>query len=1463
MDVPARPPAARPRLVALALLLPPLALAAPPPGDPPVPPVPPGRLVIQQAPFTATLAVDPAGRLLASSYGGLTLYALPQRALLATHPLPLTPDRLAFAAGGRWVLAARSHRAVLVDPETGASTSLERGETLLRDAAVARESARGYALEGFSPPTLATFEVEGGGGGAGPPRRAERGAWPVPKACDEVRTSDRGEVALLLCGGEVRLFGPDGPGAVLPLAAPADDAWLDRNGRWAVLVRGKVRLRLAWLDLRSGAETPLPATPAEAGGQAEVRRVIGLFGAAPELLALAAAPAPAAGGGSEDWLISARPGAPAPQATRLGAGMSAAAFDPVRDVFVLGGTSLALFDRRGQPLGRLGGAVRWVTSLRHDPATDRLWAEVPEGLLGGTVRELDLAEGDLRPVPAEGVAPAALLDVSTVGGDVQLADLRRVDDRLGPVEGVAPGTLRWGARVSPDAAVVAGPTSLGLVDLATRRLARWLPIPAEPVPLFAGLPGGTDLLLVLRPDGTLETWEAGVGRRLAAQQTPWTREAAWSPLRGVARLPGGALLFAAADGLHRAEAPGGALTPLVQGTAVEAVTVAPDGRRVAVAAGGLVMVCALEPGDALGACARVAGGSPVFLRGGAELAHLASGGVQLHRLADGALLVTAWAGAGADALLATPDGPYKATPGGLDLGAWADGARVRALEEVDLELNRPAEVLARLGRATPERLDWWRAAEARRRRQAGARAPSPGGPGAVALRLREVPPASTAAASLRLPLRLAVGEAPPVRLHLRVNGVPVLGRAGLPVADGASAGAVVEPEVQVPIGPGENRIALSAIDARGREAALERLVVTGTGERRPGRIFFLGIGVSAYRDPAHRLAYAAKDVADVAAALERLAGGAVRTRLLLDGRATRDAVRDARAFLEEARFEDLVVLHAAGHGVVDGAGTWRFATHDLPFDRPEAGGLTFDDLEALLDGLGAGTRVLLVDACHAGARDGDAWAPLGGGDGAATGQGGVVARGLVQRRPAGEAAPAAAGTPGSLFADVRRGAGATVIAAAGAEEFAFEGRGTANGLFTHAVLRSLREGAGVSLAGELWLEPLVREVRARVVALTGGRQVPQVRDGNPAFRRPLLSSPPLRAVHRPARDEPVRALAVAAGGGALALVTDAGVRVVGARGGPVRRAPLPPGEAGAGLCRPSCRLALSPDGRALAVVAAGRVLALDVAAGRWRTAAEGPGATLSADARWALLLREGRPVVADLAAPRARLLPVPDEAWACTWAPAAGRLRCRVGGAVREWDPATGRTGAAWPVPAAPPGEAPRSLALAAGGRLLVDAPLAFDRDGGGTALDVETGGRTPLPAGDAVLLGPHGPALPWPDTLPLPQPVEVPILDAGGQPRASLRVLGSAADAAARGELLLGPERIVSREWRAPPLSAAQLAREGTLFRVHDARTGEPAGWFGVPIREPALAAAPGTGVYVVDTSSGAVHLLELPAGR
>jgi WD40 repeat protein/uncharacterized caspase-like protein len=473
------------------------------------------------------------------------------------------------------------------------------------------------------------------------------------------------------------------------------------------------------------------------------------------------------------------------------------------------------------------------------------------------------------------------------------------------------------------------------------------------------------------------------------------------------------------------------------------------------------------------------------------------GAVRLWQPHDQALAATLVSLTDSDHVIVVADGSYTATRGGLAGVVFRIDGRAVPFDQFDLALNRPDRLLDRLGYAYHDLIDALALAHGRRVQRMGVQPPEPGA--AMQLpqlhRLSPLPPLADDAAELAVRVQAQPTRAALARLLVFVNDVPHPHRLGL---DLAGATGVVDQTLRIPLGYGANRIELSVLDAQGGESLRQVIQTTRTGAAAPGRLFILALGVSRYREARLNLQLAAKDAQDLARTLARCQRhfSAVRSHVLTDQAATRDAILASRGFLQDAGVDDQVVLFFAGHGALFD-GDYRFLPHDFDSADPLASGLAYAQIEALLDGLAARRRLVLLDTCHAG--EADLVVPQGEGGPPAAAAGVRAYRRLgPQRRPQAAATVGVADRAlEDLFADLRRGAGAYVIAAAGAAEYAVESQQLGNGVFTHCVLQALQDQALLTRqGGKLRVSELHRLVGQRVVALTGGRQQPMSRREN-------------------------------------------------------------------------------------------------------------------------------------------------------------------------------------------------------------------------------------------------------------------------------------------------------------------------------------------------------------------------------
>ena len=200
-----------------------------------------------------------------------------------------------------------------------------------------------------------------------------------------------------------------------------------------------------------------------------------------------------------------------------------------------------------------------------------------------------------------------------------------------------------------------------------------------------------------------------------------------------------------------------------------------------------------------------------------------------------------------------------------------------------------------------------------------------------------------------------------------------------------------DPVIEVPLDPGENRIATRLYDAdRVLFAEGPSLVLRRPGVAQApggaGRLILVAVGVDVYADPSLNLRFAVADARSVAEGMR--GGGArlfreTRVTLLADREATRaNILRALSEAAEVAQPDDTFVLYIAGHGIrTEPDRRFLFLPHDADvsggMESLRRTGLDEDTLVATLARIRARDGFLFVDTCHAGQVTIDSLAAIG------------------------------------------------------------------------------------------------------------------------------------------------------------------------------------------------------------------------------------------------------------------------------------------------------------------------------------------------------------------------------------------------------------------------------------------------------------------------------------------------------
>lgn len=446
-------------------------------------------------------------------------------------------------------------------------------------------------------------------------------------------------------------------------------------------------------------------------------------------------------------------------------------------------------------------------------------------------------------------------------------------------------------------------------------------------------------------------------------------------------------------------------------------------------------------------------------------------------------------------------GYFDASRRGGALVASVQGLRGFPIDQLAAKNNRPDLVLTNAGLGRPDALAHFVARYRSRLKKLGLTE------SALSSSYERAPEAKVVSAeqqgkSVKLVADLSSPDQDLLAYNVYVNDVPLFEAPGKPL-QGRSAHVTED----VALMAGSNKVEVGVLNRAGVESLRDFRRIDYRGSAK-GDLYFIGFGVSRYRNSAYNLEFPHKDVRDLADTLAQAKGdfNRVHTLALVDEQVTRQGIKDARRFLAATGVEDTVVLLVAGHGLHarDAAADYYFATHEVDLARLSETAAPFSLLESLLQGIGARKKLLLLDTCESGERDEEATE-------IAT-SGGFRARGIRQL-------VLEAGAPKRrdyllereryIENDITRRTGAIVLSSSRGSERSFESSTIQNGAFTEELLRALTTSvADTDKNGRVSTDELRTYVMAAVPRATDGFQHPVVDRDNLdlRFELPLVKS---------------------------------------------------------------------------------------------------------------------------------------------------------------------------------------------------------------------------------------------------------------------------------------------------------------------------------------------------------------------
>jgi WD40 repeat protein len=442
-------------------------------------------------------------------------------------------------------------------------------------------------------------------------------------------------------------------------------------------------------------------------------------------------------------------------------------------------------------------------------------------------------------------------------------------------------------------------------------------------------------------------------------------------------------------------------------------------------------------------------------------------------------------------MIYTPDNYYMASRNALQGIAFRIGEKLVPFDQFHVHLNRPDIVANRIGKSTETLLDLYRYLYKKRLKRLNLDEGSLNMdfhlPNIVIETKYDI---VTSESSQKLWIKAWDDNYNLKSIQVYVNDVPIYGSEGLKIEDRIKS---IRKELTIPLVRGKNEILISCMNSNGVESLYEGFAIIRDSEEEKHDLYIVSIGVSNYKDERFNLKYPTKDAKDILTKFDESKAryNNVYSKLLLDESVIKDSIQGLVEFFKNCTHEDFAIIFIAGHGVLNADYDYFFGAHDMDFDAPEERGIAYSQISSLMDKIRAYRKLLIMDTCHSGELDED---DIEEGQDPEVEEGDVQFRGIATniRNKEGVGLDNSRKFTESLFSDISKGTGATVISSAGGAEYAMESDEWSNGLFTHVFILGLDDNGG----GPISLSEIRTYVNREVPLLSNKKQIPTAREEN-------------------------------------------------------------------------------------------------------------------------------------------------------------------------------------------------------------------------------------------------------------------------------------------------------------------------------------------------------------------------------
>ncbi|HQZ73301.1 MAG TPA: caspase family protein [Chitinophagaceae bacterium] len=435
-----------------------------------------------------------------------------------------------------------------------------------------------------------------------------------------------------------------------------------------------------------------------------------------------------------------------------------------------------------------------------------------------------------------------------------------------------------------------------------------------------------------------------------------------------------------------------------------------------------------------------------------------------------------------------PAGYYQASPGATKLLHYVTkDLKVITFEQLDIKYNRPDKVLETIGSNDKALINAYRKAYQKRLKKLGVdTAYFRDGYSVPECDFVNRDAIESEQNQEKLMLHIKGRDSTYLlgRFNVWVNEVPVFGLKGISLLRRNSLS--FDTTITIKLSQGENRIETSISNVNGTESYRMPLTVNYLpAVKQKESVRFIGIGIDKFSESKYNLQYSVKDIRDLSKKLKEKYKGNIIIDTLFNENVTINTVKALKQKLLQTTENDKVIVAYSGHGMLSKEYDYYLSTYAVNFEMPEQNGLPYDELENLLDSIPARKKLMLIDACHSGEVDKEDLVTLA-----------TTSDSLIKgfKPVAYKKDEKHLGLRNSfelmqsLFVNVGKSTGATIISAAAGTQFALERNDLKNGVFTYSIMEAMSSHPSMKIS------ELKNIVGKRVEELTKGLQKPTSRN---------------------------------------------------------------------------------------------------------------------------------------------------------------------------------------------------------------------------------------------------------------------------------------------------------------------------------------------------------------------------------